>query len=323
MHIFHEILYLFFENFLIIMTQKNSVLLTGSTGFLGKQLRRLLHKNNIKTILILRKKIDLLDNEIAIYTDDLFSENKVFWQQIFDDYNKNNDGKITTILHSAWYAEPGKYLHSPLNEQCYFGTKNLAEVAIKNNIQNFIGIGTCLEYFLPNDNILTTDSALNTNSEISYIKYKIKTYLELAKLFNNEKQNKNSYLSWCRLFFVYGENEDSRKLTAYCHNQFKNQQEVILNNGDLQRDFIDIKTAAEQIVNNLILNYNHTNLTQKSQVYNLCSGKAITIKNWVYNIAKLYNTNDFNAENLIKINTDKNRNINSFEPQIIVGKPSF
>ena len=40
------------------MTQKNSVLLTGSTGFLGKQLRRLLHKNNIKTILILRKKIE-------------------------------------------------------------------------------------------------------------------------------------------------------------------------------------------------------------------------------------------------------------------------
>ena len=83
------------------MTQKNSVLLTGSTGFLGKQLRRLLHKNNIKTILILRKKIDLLDNEIAIYTDDLFSENKVFWQQIFDDYNENNDGKITTILLCA------------------------------------------------------------------------------------------------------------------------------------------------------------------------------------------------------------------------------
>lgn len=294
------------------MQQTNAVLLTGATGFLGSQLRQLLHKNNIKTILILRKKIDLFDNEIAISTNDLFSESKIFWQQIFDDYNKNTNEKIFTILHSAWYAEPGKYLHSPLNEQCYLGTINLAEVAIKNNIKNFIGIGTCLEYFLPNNNVLTTNSPLNVNSEILYIKYKIKTYLELLKLFEN---NKSSCLSWCRLFFVYGENEDSRKLTAYCHNQFKNHQEVIINNGDLQRDFIDIKIAAKQIVNNLIINANNIN---KNQVYNLCSGNAITIKNWVYNIAKQYN-----AENLIKINTDTNRNINSFEPEIIVGEPSF
>ena len=40
-------------------------------------------------------------------------------------------------------------------------------------------------------------------------------------------------------------------------------------------------------------------------------------------VAMLFSGMSLNAENLIKINTDKNRNINSFEPQIIVGKPSF
>ena len=51
-----------------------------------------------------------------------------------------------TIIHVAWYSEPGRYLQSPKNLECLAGTLRLAQAASQAKVRRFVGIGTCFEY---------------------------------------------------------------------------------------------------------------------------------------------------------------------------------
>ena len=91
-------------------------------------------------------KVDL------ILTDDLFKENPEWWEDKCKD--------IDTIIHLAWYVEPGKYLKSIKNLDCMIGSLNLVHGAIKSKIKRFVGVGTCFEYDL-NHEKLSIDTPLN------------------------------------------------------------------------------------------------------------------------------------------------------------------
>ena len=46
---------------------------------------------------------------------------------------------VDIFIHLAWYAEPGKYLDSPLNTDCYNGTVSMIKGASKAGIKKFVG----------------------------------------------------------------------------------------------------------------------------------------------------------------------------------------
>ena len=123
------------------MTNK-TVLLTGATGFVGRKILKYLQKNKYKIKIVARdrdiaRKLESEDIQVIV-TKDLFNED-ISWM-------KNILTGIDTIIHSAWYAEPGKYLDSIKNIQCLNGTLNLGQAAKESNVSKFIGIGTCFEY---------------------------------------------------------------------------------------------------------------------------------------------------------------------------------
>ena len=53
--------------------------------------------------------------------------------------------------------------------------------------------------------------------------------------------------AWCRLFYLYGEGENERRLVPYIRGQLEAGQEVLLTRGDQLRDFLDVKDAARMI----------------------------------------------------------------------------
>ena len=50
----------------------------------------------------------------------------IFFLKNLEWWEKNLTG-INTIIHTAWYAEPGLYLNSKKNNECFLGTDSTCE----------------------------------------------------------------------------------------------------------------------------------------------------------------------------------------------------
>ena len=111
------------------------ILITGSSGFVGRQVIKNLDEDCYILRTILKKKNNNLFNNKksqieTIISDDLFKEDVSWWEEKCKD--------IEIIIHLAWYVEPGNHLQSTKNFDCLTGTLNLIEGAIKSGVKRFI-----------------------------------------------------------------------------------------------------------------------------------------------------------------------------------------
>ena len=270
------------------------ILITGATGFVGRQvLKALQNQTNNITLVVRPGWKDKVENPKGIAkvfeTKDLFKESAKWWA--------NTCKNIDIIIHLAWYAEPGKYLMSDKNLDCLTGTLNLAKGAIEASVRRFIGIGTCLEYDLKSG-ILSIDTPLMPLTP--YAATKAAAYLALSQLLFQ----KNIEFAWCRLFYLYGENEDERRLVSYIRSRIENGYNAELTSGLQVRDYMDIKDAGKKIA---LVSISHS----KGPI-NICSGIPITVREIAEKIADEYGRRD-----LLQFGARSN-NLN--EPPLILGK---
>ena len=124
-------------------------LVTGATGFVGRQIVAALKEAGCSLRIVTRDE-NLVEGDVA-HTPDLFNESPDFWRAAFDG--------VERVVHAAWYAEPGRYVTSPLNLTCMAGTLRMAEAAAAAGVKRFTGVGTCFEYDLTRG-YLTTETPL-------------------------------------------------------------------------------------------------------------------------------------------------------------------
>ena len=270
------------------------ILLTGATGFIGRQVLNALQKKNIELVLIVRpgseKKIQS-NTSISkiIFSDDIFSESTQWWEKAFQN--------IEIVIHIAWYLEPGKYLHSDHNIHCYKGSVKMAKGSINSKVKRFISIGTCLEY-KASPIALTINSPLNPLNP--YALAKVKLYKKL----NTLRPENNIEFAWCRVFYLYGEHEDDRRLVPFLRSRLKIGKVAKLSSGKLIRDYMDVSEAGNAIA--------AVALSKVKGVVNICSEKPISIRELAENIA-----NEYGRKDLLIF---ESREENKFEPPYIVGK---
>jgi nucleoside-diphosphate-sugar epimerase len=273
------------------------ILITGATGFVGRQLVRIL--NNLKKKpqlkLIIRENktkkkqfLEFSNIKNIIFTKDLFSEDISWWKKQCKD--------IDTIIHLAWYVEPGLYLESSKNIDCLIGSLNLAKGASQAGVKRFVGIGTCFEYDLT-EGLLSIDTPLKPIS--MYANTKTALYLSLSRWFPTCAIE----FAWCRLFYLYGEGEDPRRLTPYLRSRLKNGAIAKLTNGGKIRDFLDVAEVAKRIVKVAI--------GKQAGPINICSGVPITIRQYAEKIASEYGRPD-----LLQFKTSLN---NLIDPLRVIG----
>lgn len=253
------------------------ILVTGSNGFVGRQILRYLLNQPVRLRLIIRGILDeeFLSHpniESVIATLDLFDETQAWWNKVCKD--------VATVVHIAWYTEPGKYLNADENLKCLQGTINLARACEFNKIKRFIGIGTCIEYDLK-DEAVSPLTPLNPTTIYSACKASV--FLTLNQFF---KFKKIDFL-WCRLFYLYGEKEDSRRLVSYLKEKLSRGEEVNLSSGLQVRDFMDVKDAGTLIAK-LVLG-------SRTGPVNICSGIPISIREFSQKIA-----DEFGLKSLLK-----------------------
>lgn len=269
------------------------ILLTGSAGFVGKQVFNQLTNHDVKITLVIRngRQSAFKDHpavETVIATPDLFSETVEWWANVLQG--------IDTVIHMAWYAEPGRYLQSSKNLNCLQGTLNMAKGAVQAGVRRFIGIGTCFEYDL-SQGMLSVGTPLKPLTP--YAGAKAAAYMALSQWLPAQAVE----FAWCRLFYLYGEGEDSRRLVPYLRTKLEAGLPAELTSGNQIRDFIDVREAGRLIA--------EASLSTVQGPINISSGIPITVKQLAENIADEYGRRD-----LLKFGV---RPDNFIDPPCVVG----
>ena len=269
------------------------VLLTGATGFVGRQVLKALDERGARVRVVIREgtqcRLACRETiESIVTTEDLFAENGYWWA----DTCKG----IDTVIHVAWYTEPGKYLHSAKNLDCLAGTLHLAKGAAQSKVRRFVGIGTCFEYDLTGG-LLSVGTPLRPLTPYAGAKAAVFTALsQLLPLQGTE-------FAWCRLFYLHGNGEDPRRLVPYLRTKLGAGEPAELTSGNQIRDFLDVGEAGRMIV--------EAALSDEQGPVNICSGVPITVRQLAEQIA-----DEYGRRNLLKFGV---RPDNLVDPPCVVG----
>jgi nucleoside-diphosphate-sugar epimerase len=273
------------------------VLLTGATGFVGRQVLNALLEKDVRIRCVTRKEsaqqLPISDKiDPCVITTDLFQENEDWWKTTLQ--------STDLIIHLAWYAEPGKYQFSPKNIECLIGTLRMAHSAIEVGVKRFVGIGTCLEYQQSERRVGINDP-LNPTSP--YAACKTAAFLTLAHCLRQSGID----FAWCRLFYLYGEGEDSRRLAPMIRDALTHCRQVNLTSGKQVRDYLNVSEAGRQISKIALGDY--------AGPANICSGEAVTVRQFAESIA-----DEYNRRELLNFGS---RMDNAVDPPYVVGVPSL
>ena len=273
-----------------------TILLTGATGFVGRQIYKALVKSSDHLVPVVRTgKESIYEGKPNIRrivsSPDMFQESADWWAE--------QCRNIDCVIHAAWYTEPEKYLQSSQNMDCLIGSLNLAKGAAKAGVQRLVGVGTCFEYDLT-PGVLSIDTPLKPLTP--YAGAKAALYMGLTKWLHEQSVE----FAWCRLFYLYGEGEDVRRLVPYLHKQLANGEIVNLTNGKQIRDFLEISEAGRLI--------SEVALGNKQGPINICTGVPITVRQFAEQIADQYARRD-----LLKFGA---RPDNMIDPPCVLGIPN-
>jgi nucleoside-diphosphate-sugar epimerase len=269
------------------------ILLTGATGFVGRQVLRVLGERGCRVRLVVRegkqnKLVGTPAIESVIDSPDIFAESAAWWAEACRG--------VDSVIHAAWYVEPGQYLQSPKNAECLAGTMQLAQGAIEAKVPRLVGIGTCFEYDL-DAGYLTVETSLKPTTP--YAQAKTDAFTALTRLLAHH----GIAFAWCRLFYLYGEGEDARRLVPYLRAKLAAGEPAELSSGRQVRDFLDVGEAGRMIAD--------AALGKVMGPVNICSGRPITVRALAERIADEYGRRD-----LLRFGA---RSDNLTDPPVVVG----
>lgn len=239
------------------------VLVTGAKGLIGKEtLQPLFNKGyEVYALTTGEKPVD----NIKWVQGNLFDSDKI--NQILSEI------KPTHLLHLAWQTT-GMF-NDNMNFDFLTASIELLKSFKQHGGKKVVIAGTYVEYAESNELLDEYTSTITPQ----HIYGKCKNYLrEIAELYclHNDIQ-----FAWGRIFSAFGLEKDLRRLTGDVMNSLFNDKTVEIRSGSLIRDYIYSKDVANAFVE--ILD------SDKNGIFNISTGKATSIKDYVLTIARLMN----------------------------------
>lgn len=241
------------------------ILITGATGYLGKSCLPLLLEAGYEIHAITRSTQSESSNGVIWHKADLLDEVKI--ETIIKKIKANY------CLHLAWYTKHGEFWESSENIKWVDASISLLKIFTSCGGKRAVIAGSCAEY--------------DWNSGVCE---ENATPLIPATLYGKCKHSLNQHVikmsrmtgleyAWARLFFIYGENEDSARLVpSVCCSLLKGVK-AKTSGGEQQRDFMHVSDVSTALVNMLDSNY--------IGEVNVASGEAIAIRSIVMSLAEL------------------------------------
>lgn len=245
------------------------IFLTGASGFIGAHVTRaLIERGHSLTALAVPGdtlwRLRDLEHHLTIVYGDLSNTKRL--QAILARFQPE------ACIHLAWYAEPGKYLHSEENISCLQNSLNLLLQLSRVGCHKVVMAGSCAEYD-HNFSLLHEESPTHPTTIYAASK------LSCCLLGQQISLIKNIDFVWARIFYPYGPMEDSRKIIPSAIRALQQGKPFPTTRGDQVRDFIFVEDVANAFFTLIE--------SQTSGIYNICSATPITIRELLNTIATM------------------------------------
>ncbi len=248
----------------MIENKPKTVLVTGSTGFVGQHVvRQLLAEGNS----VIASGID-----VAKATRFDWSDQVKFVPYVLpsagDSQNLFNFfGRPDAVIHLAWQGLPNYKATFHLDQNLfphYLFLKNL----ISNGLKDLTVIGTCFEYGMQSGSL--TESMLTAPANpYALAKDSLRRFLEVLRTEHSFK------LKWVRLFYMYGEGQSANSLIPLLNQAIDRGDSVFnMSGGEQLRDYLPVSKVAEYISCIAMQ-------TQIEGVVNCCNGQPISVRRLV------------------------------------------
>lgn len=173
-----------------------SIIITGANGYLGRDLL---------------KKLEDAGDSITIlgrHRPAIFHGNFIEFDLVTDDINEVDFKKLkcTQLIHLAWYMKHGDFWNSEQNEIWRIKSEALFRKFTQSGGSHIVCAGSCAEYAWNNEVHHENEIPIIPSSLYGQSKNALRIYL------NKLSNHYDLTYSWARIFFVYGENQESTKL---------------------------------------------------------------------------------------------------------------
>ena len=251
------------------MFKSKKVIVSGATGFIGQHLIPILLKDGYEVLAISR-------SQKRAETLPWFKDVK------FVSYDFHSDQQITEVegfrglIHLAWQDLPNydSSVHLKKNLPCSY---KFIESLLNKGVNQVLIAGTCFEYGLKSGAI-SSSSTTEPTTQYAIAKDTLRKKLTLLSF------KKDFNLQWARIFYMFGKGQNSNSIISQLDFAIKNNQKVFhMSGGEQLRDYLPVEKAAEK------LSYLYKSGNQG--IFNICSGKPISIRNLVESYIEKKNSN--------------------------------
>lgn len=244
-----------------------NILVTGATGFVGRNLiPKLLEDGSLQLVLLVRdieKAQNLYGNQVECISTDNLSK--------IQDYNPE------VVIHLAAYLtskDDDESVDKLLNANIIFGTHLLSALKACCNLKLFVNFGTCTEYrFGPQQ----VNNAYLYSATKSAFKQLLTFYAELS---GYKHISLNPYT-------IYGGRDSQKKVIDFIKDSFEKEEPVKMSAGAQILDFIHVNDVVSLLV--FIVHHKEQFIAEATSEYHLGSGRGISLRELASLLEKKYN----------------------------------
>ena len=204
------------------------ILVTGGTGFVGRQAVRALSARGCEVHVAARGPAGA--SEGRLHDIDLLAPDAP--REIVAATEPD------IILHLAWRVAPGEFWTDEANLDWVAASLRLAKAAHAQGVKRFVGVGTCFEYAWPETGICREDETPLVPHAL-YDAAKSGLSQILALYFHARKMQ----FAWARLFYLYGPGEKPQRFVAGLAKALIRGEPAPCTRGEGLRDFLDVRDA--------------------------------------------------------------------------------
>jgi nucleoside-diphosphate-sugar epimerase len=247
------------------MTKQRHYLVTGGTGFIGREVVAELLALGQKVTVVARcqasveklewfEKISFIEADVYDLSEDFFSHNL--------------STPIDAVLHLAWSCLPN-YSSIDNFEVDLVGSIKFLGTAVQAGIKQITVTGTCLEYGMKSGP-LHPDTPLAPILPYPASKVALWSYLQ-----NLASQFSDLSVQWIRLFYIWGATQSSRTLYGQLRDAVDRKDRVFnMSGGEQVRDYLPVGDVARCIAD-------YAQNPNLIGAYNCCSGLPISVRQFV------------------------------------------